>query len=176
MSKILNLDFLFLLKDVLKSCAAQPEERTSGAQRHPHIRPRGNGLMDYGAAQSAGATLETQIEMRIRTLPCEKMGGVCQLNSNICHGQIQHHRCGIPWFNCCVKGNLRVSNHFHIFLAYVTAVTSVFSPHVLSVDEAWSVLCASHHHNSLRGCDQYGCGAFNSKRCSVLSCDERLLM
>lgn len=55
-AKILNLDFLFLFKDVLKSCAAQIEEKTNEDQQRSGISPKENGLMGYDAGQSAGKT------------------------------------------------------------------------------------------------------------------------
>uniref|UniRef100_A0A4W5MWZ5 Si:ch1073-204b8.1 n=1 Tax=Hucho hucho TaxID=62062 RepID=A0A4W5MWZ5_9TELE len=35
---------------------------------------------------------------------------------------------------------------------------------LVSTAGAWSVLCAGHHNNRVRGCDLFGCGGFNSRR------------
>lgn len=99
-AKILNLDFLFLLKDVLKSCAAQPEERTSEDQRRPD-RPTGNGLMGYDAAQSAGKTGFRRRWPR----SCSQYAGRCQLNSQPCYGKKMYDVCHPPWNPCCTRGN-----------------------------------------------------------------------
>uniref|UniRef100_A0A8C9R019 Si:ch1073-204b8.1 n=1 Tax=Scleropages formosus TaxID=113540 RepID=A0A8C9R019_SCLFO len=42
--------------------------------------------------------------------------------------------------------------------------SSVCSRLVLESSGAWDTLCSGHHRNRVRGCDRFGCGAFNSKR------------
>ncbi|XP_016410911.1 leukocyte cell-derived chemotaxin-2 [Sinocyclocheilus rhinocerous] len=65
---------------------------------------------------------------------CTSIGGICQSNIYICQGRYLKDKCrGEISRQCC------------------TPVA------------AWSALCAGSHHNRVRACDSYGCGAFNSR-------------
>nr|XP_023659378.1 leukocyte cell-derived chemotaxin-2-like [Paramormyrops kingsleyae]XP_023659379.1 leukocyte cell-derived chemotaxin-2-like [Paramormyrops kingsleyae] len=67
---------------------------------------------------------------------CTSIGGICQLSRYICQGRYLRNKCAGPRVRrCCLPG-----------------------------PGAWRPLCASHHQNRIRGCDRFGCGAFNSER------------
>ncbi|KAL2094314.1 hypothetical protein ACEWY4_009033 [Coilia grayii] len=64
---------------------------------------------------------------------CTAVGGICQRNTYVCQGRYLKEKCaGSPGRQCCMPAG------------------------------AWDVLCAGHHHNRVRACDRFGCGAFNS--------------
>ncbi|KAJ0062137.1 hypothetical protein NL108_016180, partial [Boleophthalmus pectinirostris] len=66
---------------------------------------------------------------------CTALGGICQPTRFICQGRYLNDKCpGGQTHQCCVP------------------------------DGAWSVLCAGHYNNRVRACDEFGCGAFNSRR------------
>ncbi|XP_036378901.1 myeloid protein 1-like [Megalops cyprinoides] len=67
---------------------------------------------------------------------CTSVGGICQRKTYICQGRYLKDRCtGSGTRECCMSGS-----------------------------GAWDALCSGHHQNRIRGCDKFGCGAFNSKR------------
>ncbi|XP_062391608.1 uncharacterized protein LOC134079535 [Sardina pilchardus] len=64
---------------------------------------------------------------------CAAVGGICQRNTYVCQGRYLKEKCaGSPGRQCCMPAG------------------------------AWDVFCAGHHHNRVRACDGFGCGAFNS--------------
>ncbi|XP_041742988.1 uncharacterized protein LOC121574433 [Coregonus clupeaformis] len=66
---------------------------------------------------------------------CSSIGGICQNSSYVCQGRYLKDKCAVPkTHQCCMPAG------------------------------AWSVLCAGHHNNRVRGCDVFGCGGFNSRR------------
>ncbi|XP_031682786.1 uncharacterized protein LOC109891846 [Oncorhynchus kisutch] len=73
-------------------------------------------------------------ELRNDTV-CSSIGGICQRSSYVCQGRYLKDKCAAPkTHQCCMPAG------------------------------AWSVLCAGHHNNRVRGCDLFGCGGFNSRR------------
>ncbi|XP_016151447.1 leukocyte cell-derived chemotaxin-2-like [Sinocyclocheilus grahami] len=65
---------------------------------------------------------------------CTSIGGICQSYIYICQGRYLKDKCrGEISRQCCTPA------------------------------AAWSALCAGSHHNRVRACDSYGCGAFNSR-------------
>ncbi|KAG5284313.1 hypothetical protein AALO_G00025350 [Alosa alosa] len=66
---------------------------------------------------------------------CTAIGGICQRNTYVCQGRYLKEKCvGTPGRQCCMPAG------------------------------GWDVFCAGHHHNRVRACDGFGCGAFNSVR------------
>ncbi|XP_005452609.1 uncharacterized protein LOC102077395 isoform X1 [Oreochromis niloticus] len=67
-------------------------------------------------------------------ISCTRLGGICQPVRYICQGRYLKDKCSGAKTRQCCMPV-----------------------------QAWSVLCAGHH-NRVRACDAYGCGAFNSQR------------
>ncbi|XP_031428677.1 leukocyte cell-derived chemotaxin-2-like isoform X2 [Clupea harengus] len=69
---------------------------------------------------------------------CAAIGGICQRNTYVCQGRYLKEKCAGSPGRHCCMPG------------------------------AWNVFCAGHHHNRVRACDGFGCGAFNSVRNSAL--------
>lgn len=104
-AKILNVEFLSLLKDLLQTCASHPDKSTNKNLRRRVISPEGNGIIQYNGGQSDGTGQKKHVQMRETFfMPCQRLKGICQPFWRLCRGHSLRPGCGAPWFKCCLRG------------------------------------------------------------------------
>ncbi|XP_061902469.1 leukocyte cell-derived chemotaxin-2-like isoform X2 [Entelurus aequoreus] len=136
---------ILLISYVLFGCASERDRRKGEINHSPAknadsaIKGMRNAAKADDRRRSDAATRRKEVKKaeskrRRSDVGCVSLGGICQTDRFICQGRYLRDKCSGPATRlCCVP------------------------------DGAWSVLCAGHYNNRVRGCDLHGCGAFNSR-------------